>query len=115
MSLLDESFVEPYETAPGPFVKLSVTDTGVGMDKETMDRIFEPFFTTKEMGRGTGLGLASAYGIIRGHKGIITVYSEKGVRNNLQYLPPFLAKRSDPGYTAGPGDYERGRNPPPGR
>ena len=85
---LDESYVKPYEIKPGPYVKISVTDTGMGMDVKVKERLFEPFFTTKEMGRGAGLGLASAYGIIKGHNGLIDVLSERGQGTMFSiYLP----------------------------
>ena len=76
--ILDADDAEILGLLPGKYVKISVTDTGVGIDEHILQRIFDPFFSTREVGKGTGLGLASAYGIIENHGGVIDVYSKKG-------------------------------------
>jgi two-component system cell cycle sensor histidine kinase/response regulator CckA len=87
------------DARPGPYVAIGITDTGTGIPADIIDKIFDPFFTTKEMGKGTGLGLATSLAIVTGHKGFIRVNSDPGTGARFQlYLPaePRLTKRPPP-------------------
>lgn len=87
-SLIDDIAQEYIGVAPGSYIAISITDTGMGMDEETQRRAFEPFFTTKPPGRGTGLGLATSYGIIKQHGGTIVLHSTPGIGTRFTiYLP----------------------------
>jgi PAS domain S-box-containing protein len=95
---LDREFAAGHLGAPpGEYARLTVSDSGEGMDQEVLEHIFEPFYTSKEVGKGTGLGLASAYGIIIGHDGYITCSSEPGVGTTFDIYLPILQSGGEPG------------------
>ena len=82
--VLDEYYTKSYGIEPGKYIRISVTDNGVGMDEETRKRVFDPFFTTKEMGRGTGLGLAFVSQIVDMHDG--TIYVDDGRNGGAAFI-----------------------------
>ncbi len=89
---IDKDQYSPYYVKAGKYIKITIADTGVGMDEDIQQRIFDPFFTTKEMGRGTGLGLASVYGIVKNHEGFIKVFSKKGQGTKFKVYFPASVK-----------------------
>ncbi len=94
--MIDESYAQRnYEASAGPYVVLSVTDTGCGIPPALTDKIFEPFFTTKAVEKGTGLGLSTVYSIVRSHGGFVTVYSELGIGTTFGVYLPALASHTE--------------------
>lgn len=87
---------KPYRVKAGRYIKITIADTGVGMDEATQRRIFDPFFTTREKGRGTGLGLASVYGIVKNHEGFIDVSSRQGRGTRFEVYFPATNKAAAP-------------------
>jgi signal transduction histidine kinase len=97
--ILDESTAQSYKLSPGRYVKLTVGDTGHGIDPEVKDRIFDPYFTTREVGKGSGLGLAVVHGIVTNHDGAISVDSEVGKGSTFNVFFPIVKREIIPEIT----------------
>ncbi len=95
---IDTEQFKPYRVKAGRYIKITISDAGVGMDEETQRQIFNPFFTTREKGRGTGLGLASVYGIVKNHEGFIDVTSRQGQGTRVEVCFPATPKLAAPQY-----------------
>ena len=92
----EEDLVAYSQANPGKYLRIEVSDNGIGMDEETRERIFEPFYTTKEVGQGTGLGLSTVYGIIQEHKGWIECDSQPGVGTTFRICIPVIEEEQQP-------------------
>ena len=96
VQMIDDDYVKSHlSVKKGNYVTFTISDSGTGMDQETKNRIFEPFFTTKEKGKGTGLGLAMVYGVVKSHEGFISVYTEIGMGTTFKIYLPVSGKKQE--------------------